>query len=110
MISTMDAYYINKEDFDSLLELGVGKQDKEQVLGKISSVVKSGFTKQYNKGTHAIRLMSEFKAEKKGKVEKADFEEVLDFEEEEEEEDMNSDKEDIMKGDKLIKKKNKKTK
>ena len=44
MIELMDSYFLTKEDFDSIMELGVGVMDMERV--KIESNVKSAFTRK----------------------------------------------------------------
>jgi len=43
IIELMDSYYLTKEDWDAVLELGVGKADMEGV--KIESSAKSSFTR-----------------------------------------------------------------
>lgn len=43
----MDDYYLGTEDRDTIMELGINPSG-EQVLKKIPSAVKSGFTRKYN--------------------------------------------------------------
>ena len=43
----MDDYFISKDDWDTLIELGVGDNRDEIILKKISSGVKTAFTKKY---------------------------------------------------------------
>lgn len=43
IIELMDAYFLTKEDWDGILELGVGKNDMERV--KIETAAKSAFTR-----------------------------------------------------------------
>jgi replication factor C subunit 1 len=40
----MDAYYINKEDFDTVLELGLGKLSG--LMADVPTNVKSAFTRK----------------------------------------------------------------
>jgi replication factor C subunit 1 len=43
----MDEYFISREDFDTIIELGVGDQQDEIVNKKISSATKSALTRKY---------------------------------------------------------------
>ena len=43
VIELMDSYYLTREDFDSIKELGVGPQDEERV--NIDTQTKSTFTR-----------------------------------------------------------------
>ncbi|OAP55551.1 hypothetical protein AYL99_10524 [Fonsecaea erecta] len=52
VIDFMDSYYLTKEDFDSVLELGVGKYDMEDV--KIDTATKTSFTRLYNSQSHPM--------------------------------------------------------
>lgn len=55
VIELMDGYYITKEDWDALVELGIGEgYDMEGVLKSINAPTKSAFTRQYNKGEHPV--------------------------------------------------------
>jgi replication factor C subunit 1 len=47
VIQLMDSYYINREDWDSILEIGFANLGTE-----IPTKVKSGFTRLYNKTSH----------------------------------------------------------
>jgi replication factor C subunit 1 len=42
----MDEYYLGREEWDSLVELGVGDRVDSQVLKKISTATKTAFTKK----------------------------------------------------------------
>ncbi len=42
----MDEYYLNKEDWDALVELGVDTMRDEALLKKIPTAVKTAFTRQ----------------------------------------------------------------
>ncbi|KAG0259627.1 hypothetical protein BG011_002518 [Mortierella polycephala] len=52
LIDFMDSYYINKEDWDTVLELGIGRNDGKAVLDRIPSATKSAFTRKYNSEAH----------------------------------------------------------
>ena len=43
VIELMDSYFLTKEDFDAILELGVGPMDQERV--KLESQTKATFTR-----------------------------------------------------------------
>lgn len=42
----MDGYFLNKEDWDSMVELGVGSRRDEDILKMISSATKATFTRK----------------------------------------------------------------
>ncbi|KAF9317635.1 hypothetical protein BG003_000574 [Podila horticola] len=52
VIELMDHYYLSKEDWDTILELGICKNDGKAVLDKIPTSVKSTFTRKYNQESH----------------------------------------------------------
>lgn len=55
VIELMDEYYLTKDDWDALVELGVGEgYDMDGVLKQITTQAKSAFTRQYNKGDHPV--------------------------------------------------------
>jgi replication factor C subunit 1 len=54
IIDLMDSYFLTKEDFDSVLELGIGNMDAKQV--KIDTQTKSAFTRAY---VHVYTLLIE---------------------------------------------------
>ncbi|ODV76637.1 DNA replication factor C, large subunit [Suhomyces tanzawaensis NRRL Y-17324] len=111
-INVMDYYYLTKEDWDSILDLGVGESRGELVAKKIPTKVKTAFTRKYNGGVHPTAIYktgnSLASAAKKSSV---DYEDVIedDTNEKEEAEEEDSDKIDEKK-DKLIKKKASKAK
>ena len=45
VIDLMDSYFLTKEDFDAILELGIGTMDQNAI--KIETQVKSTFTRMY---------------------------------------------------------------
>ena len=52
LIEFMDSYYLSKEDWDTILELGIGRNDGQKVLDNIPTATKSAFTRTYNKNAH----------------------------------------------------------
>ncbi|KAF8624173.1 hypothetical protein AX15_006010 [Amanita polypyramis BW_CC] len=67
VIVRMDEYYLSKDDWDTIVELGVGDRKDEFVLKKISSATKSAFTRKYNSSEHPIAF---HKAQDLGKAPK----------------------------------------
>ena len=74
----MDSYFLTKDDWDAVLELGVGPMDMEHV--KIDTSVKASFTKTYNQMSHPLPYMkaSSIVAPKRKGKERPDIEESLD--------------------------------
>ncbi|KAH6656865.1 replication factor RFC1 C terminal domain-containing protein [Truncatella angustata] len=106
VIDLMDSYFLTREDFDSIKELGVGYMDEELV--SIETQAKATFTRLYNQKAHPIPFMkaSNVGAAPKKAAEKPDLEEAI--EEEDEGEALEAaevveDDEDDIKTDKLIK-------
>ena len=61
----MDEYYLSREEWDSLVELGVGDRIDTQVLKKISTATKTAFTKKSVPRIHRLfpilsKLISRF--------------------------------------------------
>lgn len=46
-IEFMDEYFLTREDWDTIVELGVGDHVDANVLKKISTATKTSFTKRY---------------------------------------------------------------
>lgn len=63
----MDDYYISREDWDTIVELGIGEQREDAVLKKMPSATKSALTRKYNSSDHPIPF---HKAQDLGKVPK----------------------------------------
>lgn len=42
----MDEYFINKEDWDTIVELGVGEKRDDVVTKKLSTATKTAFTRK----------------------------------------------------------------
>lgn len=78
IIELMDSYYLTKEDWDAILELGVGPMDMENV--KIESQSKTAFTRTYNQMAHPLPYMkaSQVVDPKKKSKERPDLEEAID--------------------------------
>ncbi|CVL13422.1 related to replication factor C protein [Fusarium proliferatum] len=55
VIDLMDSYYLTREDFDAVQELGVGPMDEEHV--KIETKTKAAFTRTYNAMSHPVPFM-----------------------------------------------------
>ncbi|KAK9247244.1 replication factor RFC1 C terminal domain-containing protein [Lipomyces tetrasporus] len=81
-IDFMDSYYMTKEDFDAILELGVGPQNGEELWKKIPTATKTAFTKKYNTADHPVPFIRASAIgdprKEKAKKEVPDLEEALD--------------------------------
>lgn len=53
----MDSYYLTKEDWDVVMELGIGPKSYEQKAKGLSTGLKSAFTRHYNKAPHLVPFM-----------------------------------------------------
>lgn len=51
VMEVMDYYFLEKDDWDALLDLRITK-DKDPLLASIPTAVKSAFTRSYNKASH----------------------------------------------------------
>ncbi|KAM0790675.1 hypothetical protein ACM66B_004534 [Microbotryomycetes sp. NB124-2] len=61
IIQLMDDYFLTKDDWDAIVELGIGEGfDQEGVLKSIATATKSSLTRKYNAGDHPIAF---YKAE-----------------------------------------------
>ena len=79
IIQLMDSYFLTKEDWDAIMELGVGPQDAEKV--KLNSQVKANFTRKYNAASHPlpfIKASASVPPAAKGAKVKPDLEEAID--------------------------------
>jgi hypothetical protein len=63
----MDDYYVSREDWDTIVELGLGEQKDDVVLKKIATATKTALTRKYNSQDHPIPF---HKAQDLGKVPK----------------------------------------
>ncbi|KAK0706378.1 replication factor RFC1 C terminal domain-containing protein [Lasiosphaeria miniovina] len=82
VIELMDSYYLTREDFDSIKELGVGYQAEEHI--NIETQTKAAFTRTYNAMSHPLPFMkaSSVVAPKKGSRDVPDLEEAIEEEDE----------------------------
>ncbi|KAI0885323.1 replication factor RFC1 C terminal domain-containing protein [Annulohypoxylon maeteangense] len=81
VIELMDSYFLTREDFDSIKELGVGPQDEEHI--DIDTQTKATFTRLYNVMSHPIPFMkasNSVAAPKAAAKDKPDLEEAMDDE------------------------------
>ncbi|CAF9928372.1 MAG: hypothetical protein ALECFALPRED_004011 [Alectoria fallacina] len=78
IIDLMDSYYLTKDDWDAILELGVGPMEMEDI--KIDTQVKTSFTRTYNQMSHPLPYMkaSSIVAPTKKSKDRPDIEEALD--------------------------------
>ncbi|KAH3664129.1 hypothetical protein OGAPHI_004843 [Ogataea philodendri] len=108
ILSFMDEYYLTKEDWDALMEFGVGPKGRmEQRLKSIPTAVKSGFTRKYNSYTHPTVIYKTGDSVTKNTrtaAPKPDLDDVVDddMKDSPDDEDAQDDDQDIKK-DKLIK-------
>ncbi|KAL4867707.1 replication factor RFC1 C terminal domain-containing protein [Aspergillus spectabilis] len=107
VIDLMDSYFLTREDWDALVELGLGPMDESKV--KLETQTKSTFTRLYNQRTHPLpylKASSNVLAPKKAPKEKPDLEDAIDESDEEEavaDENKDEENDDIdLKKDKLI--------
>ncbi|KAK3387629.1 replication factor RFC1 C terminal domain-containing protein [Podospora didyma] len=82
VIDLMDSYYLTREDFDSIKELGVGPQAEETV--NIETQTKASFTRTYNANSHPVPFMkaSNVVAPKVRSKDVPDLEEAIEEEDE----------------------------
>ena len=78
VIELMDSYFLTKDDWDAILELGVGPMNMDNV--KLDSQTKATFTRLYNQQSHPLPFMkaSQVVAPKNMKKVKPDLEEAID--------------------------------
>jgi len=88
VIAKMDDYFLNREDWDTMVELGLDEWKGDLVLKKIPGATKASFTRRYNAMAHPIAF---HKATDLGKVPQKiaggaapDLEEAYDVDDEEE--------------------------
>ncbi|KAI0637521.1 replication factor RFC1 C terminal domain-containing protein [Trametes polyzona] len=112
VIEVMDEYFLTREDWDTIVELGVGDRADTIVTKKISTATKTSFTRKYNSRDHPVAF---HKAEALGKAPKKlaavgpapDLEEAFDVDDEvveEAEEEKEDASDDAPENDSLIKK------
>ncbi|KFH48661.1 Replication factor C subunit-like protein [Hapsidospora chrysogenum ATCC 11550] len=110
VIELMDSYYLTRDDFDAIQELGVGYMNEDKVA--IESKTKAAFTRTYNAMNHPVPFMkaSNVMAPKKQAKEAPDLEEAIEEEDDDlvEAPDVEEDDEIDFKKDKYIKQPKKK--
>ncbi|KAL4933482.1 replication factor C subunit 1 [Aspergillus undulatus] len=84
VIDLMDSYFLTREDWDALVELGLGPMDESKV--KLETQTKATFTRLYNQRSHPLPYMkaSNVLAPKTGPKEKPDIEDAIDESDDEE--------------------------
>lgn len=104
-ISIMDEYFLTKEDWDAIVDFGVGNYKGDVLLKKIPTKVKTGFTRKYNSSTHPVAIYKTGNSvSNRGPSQKVDHDDVI--EDDTVKDDNQEDNEDpnkIDKKDKLIK-------
>ncbi|CAK5275876.1 unnamed protein product [Mycena citricolor] len=107
VIERMDEYYLTKEDWDTIVELGVDEKKDDAVLKRISTATKTALTRKYNASDHPIPF---YKATDLGKAPKKlgvgpapDIEDAFEMEDDVAEPSDNEDNGDDISKDKLIK-------
>ncbi|KAL9025561.1 MAG: hypothetical protein Q9196_005636 [Gyalolechia fulgens] len=77
IIPLMDSYFLTKDDWDAIVELGVGPMNENQV--RLDTQTKATFTRMYNQHSHPLPFMkaSQVMAPKKTKKEVPDLEEAM---------------------------------
>ncbi|RIB17900.1 replication factor RFC1 C terminal domain-containing protein [Gigaspora rosea] len=106
VIKLMDQYYLNKDDWDAIMELSFGG---DKTLKEIDKSVKAAFTKKYNSSSHPVPFLkaSSVKSSKTAaaSVDVPDFEDAMEVEEVAKEEEVVSDDDEDLSKDKFIKQK-----
>lgn len=84
VIDFMDSYFLTREDWDAMVELGLGPMDESKV--KLETQTKAAFTRIYNQRSHPLPFMkaSNVVAPKKGPKEKPDIDDAIPESDEEE--------------------------
>ncbi|KAJ3020651.1 hypothetical protein HKX48_000445 [Thoreauomyces humboldtii] len=109
VIDFMDEYWLTRDDWDSVMELGMGTIGTKALSSKIDTNVKTAFTRAYNKGTHPNQVPLMGKPQKNvGGAAAAGFDEAPDnedvaLESAGEESESGDDGNDGVDGDKMIK-------
>ena len=108
VMDIMDYYYLTKEDWESLVDFGVGQSKGELLLKKIPAKVKTAFTRKYNSKSHPVAIYKTGNSVTSGgaaRKQNVDFEDVIEDDtntKDDDDELVDSDKIDTKK-DKLIK-------
>ncbi|KAK6360309.1 hypothetical protein TWF730_006456 [Orbilia blumenaviensis] len=85
MIELMDDYFLTKEDYDAIIELGVGPLNEDTL--KVPPAAKSAFTRAYNAASHPMPFMKASNViapkGKAAKKDQPDLEEAIEEDEDE---------------------------
>ncbi|QPG74296.1 hypothetical protein FOA43_001622 [Brettanomyces nanus] len=93
-LQLLDQYYLTREDWDSIMEMGVGRQGKmDQKLKKIPSRVKTQFTRRYNSYVHPTIVYRTGQI-KVGKVRKMKYDDTGDGGDDDDDDDDDNDDDD----------------
>lgn len=109
VMAMLDHYYLTREDWEYLIDFGVGPGNGEALLKKLATKTKSAFTRRYNAASHPVAIYktgNSVGANRGGSgASKADYEDVIvdDTNEKEEEDEEKDDGKIDVKKDKLIK-------
>ncbi|KAK6528318.1 hypothetical protein TWF281_009561 [Arthrobotrys megalospora] len=99
MIELMDDYFLTKEDYDAIIELGVGPLNEKSL--NVPTAAKSAFTRAYNAASHPMPFMKASNVivpkGKAAKKDQPDLEEAI--EEDEDEMEMVDEAEDAVEED-----------
>lgn len=79
VIDFMDSYYLTKEDFDALQELGLGPIGEDKI--KIETATKAAFTRKYNAASHPMPFVKASTVGAAGKLGEASAKAKPDLEE-----------------------------
>lgn len=84
VIDLMDSYFLTRDDWDAMVELGLGPMNESRV--KLDTATKATFTRLYNQRSHPLPFMkaSNVVAPKKAGKVKPDLEDVIDESDEDE--------------------------
>lgn len=107
VIDIMDGYYLTREDWDSIMEFGIGPLDMSKKLKSINTKTKSAFTRTYGSRSHPVAILRTGNSVMTGGAKQAvpDIEDVVEDDtakDEPEEEVVDNEKLDLKK-DKLVK-------
>ena len=105
VIDFMDSYFLTRDDWDALVELGLGPMDESKV--KLDTQTKATFTRLYNQRSHPLPFMkaSDVIAPRSVPKEKPDIEDAIDESDAEEavEDDVKGEDEELdLKKDKYV--------
>lgn len=84
VIDLMDSYFLTRDDWDALVELGLGPMDESKV--KLETQTKAAFTRIYNQRSHPLPFIkaSDVVAPRKMPKEKPDIDDAIEESDEEE--------------------------